>query len=108
MLGVTPALGRTFRPDETETAVGPPVTVIGYGAWQARFGGNKDIVGQTVKLNGQPFAIIGVAAKGFGGCGRQAAHEFWVPTSALRPPRSGRCGGAPHAGQGLLDVPGTP
>jgi predicted permease len=82
MLGVRPILGRTFRRDETAASVGPPVTVVGYASWQNRFGGAKDIVGETVKLNGQPFTIIGVAPKGFGGLGRQVVQEFWVPTSA--------------------------
>jgi predicted permease len=82
MLGVRPVLGRAFSPDETAGSVGPPVTVIGYASWQNRFGGVADIVGQTVKLNGQPFTVIGVAPKGFIGRGRQIVQEFWVPTSA--------------------------
>src|SRR5262249_31668874 len=71
MLGVRPILGRTFSGDEAAGSVGPPVTVLGYTSWQNRFGGATDIVGQTVKLNGQPFTIIGVTPKGFVGRGRQ-------------------------------------
>jgi len=82
MLGVRPVLGRTFSADETTAPVGPAVTVVGYASWQNRFGGLPDIVGQTVKLNGQPFTIIGVAPKTYAGRGRQFAREFWVPTSA--------------------------
>jgi predicted permease len=82
MLGVRPILGRTFSGDETAGSVGSPVTVVGYAAWQKRFGSVTNIVGETVKLNGQPFTIIGVAPKGFVGRGRQIAQDFWVPTSA--------------------------
>jgi predicted permease len=82
MLGVRPILGRTFSKDETEAAVGAPVAILGWASWQNRFGGIKEIVGRTVKLNGQPFTIIGVAPKAFGGRGRQVVQEFWVPTSA--------------------------
>src|SRR5262249_22025898 len=82
MLGVRPVLGRSFNKEETEAAVGPPVAVLGWPSWQKRFGGIPDIVGQTVKLNGRPFTIIGVAPPAFRGRSRQVVQELWVPTSA--------------------------
>jgi putative ABC transport system permease protein len=55
------ALGRGFAPGEGS----PDVVVIGYGLWQRRFGGREDVLGRTVKLNGQDFRIVGVAGPDF-------------------------------------------
>ncbi len=65
MLGVQPALGRFFTPEEDRTPGAHPVTVISFALWQSRFGANPSVIGQSVKLNGHPFTIIGVAPKGF-------------------------------------------
>src|SRR5262249_46289165 len=54
-LGLHPALGRFFLPDEDAKPGAATVAVLGYSAWQSRFGGNPHIVGQTVKLNNVPF-----------------------------------------------------
>jgi putative ABC transport system permease protein len=60
----TPALGRLIG--EADTAGGPHrVVVIGYGLWQRRFGARQDIIGQTVKIDGQFHDVIGVAPDGF-------------------------------------------
>ncbi len=59
VLGVRPALGRFFTADEDRPG-GPPVVVLGYGAWLRRFGGNPDVLGQTVTLNGIVRTIVGV------------------------------------------------
>src|ERR1700728_1027962 len=58
-LGVTPTLGRDFRPDEDQPSAALPV-ILSYAAWQLRFGGRADVLGQTVVLDGQPNTIIGV------------------------------------------------
>ena len=60
MLGVRASLGRTFRLDEEEPGRNQ-VVVLTHGFWQRRFGGDPDIVGQTVRVDGQPFLIIGVS-----------------------------------------------
>jgi predicted permease len=65
MLGAQPALGRFFSAEEDRTPGAHPVTVISFALWQSRFGGAESVIGQSVKLNGQPFTIIGVAPKGF-------------------------------------------
>ncbi len=58
-LGSAPLLGRTFAPDE-----GPEghdsVTVLSYGLWQRRFGGDPGVIGRTIQLNRRPFTVIGV------------------------------------------------
>jgi putative ABC transport system permease protein len=58
-LGVHPIAGRTFRQDEA----GPPaatVVVMSEGLWRTRFGADPSLVGRDIRLNGQPFTVIGV------------------------------------------------
>ena len=59
-----PLLGRTFRPGE-DAPGGGAVTVIGYGMWQRRFGGDSGVVGRVLRANGAPFTIIGVMPQGY-------------------------------------------
>jgi predicted permease len=59
LLGVRPALGRTFTADEGKPG-GPNVVVLSHGFWQNHFGGRPDAVGKAVNLNGQPYSIVGV------------------------------------------------
>ncbi|MFN7943774.1 MAG: ABC transporter permease [Blastocatellia bacterium] len=64
LMRVSPARGRGFQADEEQEGR-DQVVVIGYGLWQRRFGGEANIVGQTLSLNGQPHTIIGVMPPGF-------------------------------------------
>jgi macrolide transport system ATP-binding/permease protein len=76
VLGVKPMLGRDFY--DGEDLPGAPNTVmVTYKAWQARFGGRKDIIGQTVKLDGTPNTIVGVLPESFQFAPRGNA-EFWA------------------------------
>lgn len=59
MLGVQPQLGRTFTEEEGRPE-GKPVVVLGNSIWRGRFGGDRNIVGQTVTLDTTPHTIIGV------------------------------------------------
>jgi predicted permease len=79
VLGVRPALGRGFLPEEDETAGAHAVAVISYGLWQQRFGRDPNILGRTIALDGHSFAIIGVAPRGFRGPDLEAAPEVWFP-----------------------------
>jgi putative ABC transport system permease protein len=75
LLGTQPALGRAFAAGEDVAApflvgeagsTGPDaVAVIGYGLWQEELGGNPGALGSTIRLNGWPLKIIGVAPPGF-------------------------------------------
>lgn len=58
-MGVQPVLGRDFRPED-DLPSAPPVAIIGHELWQSHFGGNEEVLGQSVQLNGQPTTIIGV------------------------------------------------
>jgi macrolide transport system ATP-binding/permease protein len=81
-LGVTPLLGRDFHAGEDK--VGAPKTVmLSYSAWQRRFGGRRDVIGETVSLSGMAYTIIGVLPESFQFAGR-ADMELWA---ALQPER---------------------
>src|SRR6185295_10772681 len=79
MLGVQPELGRFFNEDEDRTPGAYPVTVISFGLWKSRFGGDPAVTGQSIKLSGHPFTIIGVAPKGFTSTYSLFAPSLYVP-----------------------------
>jgi hypothetical protein len=74
-LGVTPVLGRFFTAEE-DRPKGPQVVVISHGFWQDRFGGDRDVLGKAVRLDGVARTVIGVMPRGvdFPGGAR-----FYVP-----------------------------
>ena len=81
-LGVTPVLGREFRPDE-EGASAPPAVMLSYSTWQRRFGGRPDVLGRTVTLQSpwlagaEPHVVIGVLPPAFHFTLAEHA-EFWA------------------------------
>jgi predicted permease len=79
VLGVQPALGRGFLPEEDQTAGSHPVAIISYGCWQSRFGGDPAIVGRAAAINNQQFTVVGVAPKGFIGTEIAYSPEIYVP-----------------------------
>ena len=79
VLGVKPALGRGFLPEEDATPGSRPVAVLSHGCWERRFGANPAIVGQTVQFNGRAFTVVGVAPKGFIGTEVAYQAEFYIP-----------------------------
>src|SRR5260370_1517020 len=79
VLGVKAVLGRTFLPEEDRTPDTHPVVVIGYGLWQRRFGGDPNIVGQTITLNQHDFTSIGMTPKEFGTTFAGIALDVWTP-----------------------------
>ena len=86
-LGVRPLIGRLFGPEEFKAGAGTPgnLVVIGYGFWQARYGGSFDVLGKTLKINGYPHTIIGVTPEGFFGLMVGVSMDVWAP---LAPPRT--------------------
>ncbi len=78
-LGVQPALGRFFRPDEAAAIGGAPVAVISHPFWQRRFGGRADAIGQTIKLNNRTLTVVGVAPAAFAGGWTSLGFDVWVP-----------------------------
>jgi predicted permease len=65
-LGVEPAIGRLIVPDDNRAGASA-VAVLSHGYWQRRFGGDADVVGRTVRLNGAVFTVVGVTPPAFRG-----------------------------------------
>ncbi len=66
MLGVQPLLGRVFSEADAPIGSEPQrVAVLTYGFWQRRFGGRPDAIGQTIRLDGEPFTVVGVIPRNY-------------------------------------------
>jgi len=63
-LGIVPALGRNFTPEE-DGPTRPRVVLLSYGIWRSRFGGRPDVVGHTVTVDGEPSRVVGVLPPDF-------------------------------------------
>ncbi|HTW59013.1 MAG TPA: ABC transporter permease [Terriglobales bacterium] len=79
-LGIVPFLGRDFYAGEDLPAA-PQSVILSYGTWQKRFGGRKDVIGQTVPLSGILYTIVGVLPQDFQFAPAGAA-EFWTTLHA--------------------------
>ncbi|HEX6631786.1 MAG TPA: ABC transporter permease [Gemmatimonadaceae bacterium] len=82
LLGVRAALGRTFTPDEDRPGVRIPVVVLSHGLWQRAFGGDSAVVGRAVRINAQPFTVIGVTPADFRGTRLAEAPDLWMTINA--------------------------
>jgi len=80
-LGLRPALGRFFLPDEVARPGGEPVVVISHEYWQSRFAGVPDAVGRTVRVNGRDLTIVGVAPRGFQGTVLRLKFDLFLPAT---------------------------
>ena len=81
-LGLRPALGRFFLSSESAPEAAPGtgrVVVLGHHVWRRDFGGRRDVVGSTIRLNGERFTVIGVAPAGFSGTTVGYRSDLWVP-----------------------------
>src|SRR6185312_3671400 len=64
VLGVAPAIGRGFTRQD-DSPGNPKTTILMYGYWQRKFGGNRAILGQTIKIDGEQHQVIGVMPQSF-------------------------------------------
>jgi putative ABC transport system permease protein len=78
VLGVAPVAGRIFT-DEEESPGHERLAILSYGAWQRRFGGRPEAVGQTLQLDGQTFEVVGVMPNGFQFPPDDPNVEVWSP-----------------------------
>ncbi len=84
LLGLEPSLGRFFVPEEGQTLGTHPVVVLGYDFWRQRYGADSSLVGQTIRLGGLSFTVVGIApeklqsftAPGFN-------MDMWIPYMML-------------------------
>ncbi|HEY6375277.1 MAG TPA: ABC transporter permease, partial [Edaphobacter sp.] len=79
VLGLEPALGRFFHPEDEHGPGSAPYLVLSYDFWQRQFSGSRDVLGQTVELNKHPFTVIGVAGKDFHGTDAFMWPDYWFP-----------------------------
>ncbi len=63
-LGTQPVVGRAFLPDD-DTAGRSDIAIVGYGLWQQFFAGHRSVLGSTIRVDGKPLTIVGVAPPGF-------------------------------------------
>lgn len=77
ILGLQPLLGRWFTPEEDQP--GNHVTILSYETWQAHFGGNPDVIGRSVRIDGTQMTIVGVMPADF------SSVFLWGPADILRP-----------------------
>lgn len=80
VLGLVPAHGRWFTAQEL-AGVGEPVAVLSWDLWQNTFGGDLTIVGGTVRLNREPFTVVGIAPASFQGQTIGARADLYLPLS---------------------------
>jgi len=78
VLGVAPAYGRSFLPEEEIPGRNLRVTVVSYLFWE-KHSRDPSLVGQSLQINGRPFTIIGVMPKGFTGLTSVFSPEMWLP-----------------------------
>jgi macrolide transport system ATP-binding/permease protein len=81
-LGVTPILGRDFRPGEDRPGQ-PKIAILSYGTWMQRFGGRRDLIGESISLTGEAYTVVGVLPRSFAFAPRASA-ELWVPLLGTR------------------------
>jgi putative ABC transport system permease protein len=76
VLGSNALLGHTIQPEDDQPGGNNRVVVLSYGLWQSRFGADKKILGQMLKVNTEPFTVIGVMPDGFD---YPEQSEVWCP-----------------------------
>jgi predicted permease len=86
LLGVRPALGRSFSAAE-HAAGGAPVALLGHAFWKRRLGGSRDVLGRRLTVDGRPCTVVGVLPDGFRGTTLGLVPDLWVP---LASPAQGR------------------
>jgi predicted permease len=88
VLGVRPVAGRTLLPSD-DVSGGPIVAVLNHGYWRSRFGGDESVIGRTLRVNGRPMTIIGVAEPDFRGISLGSSPSLYLPAAASGPLSTG-------------------
>jgi len=106
VLGVRPALGRFFLPEEDRTPNTHPVIVISHGLWRRSFGADPAVVGKTVSLNAYRYTVVGVAPSEFMGTTRGTVNDVYVPIMMQARVGPGRDGVLDNRNNGWLRLIG--
>lgn len=83
-LGVNAAVGRLLDATDDNPSAAPAL-VLSYSYWQGYFGGDPSVAGRTIRLNGAPFTIVGVADPNFTSLSPGKTQDLWVPEAQLPP-----------------------
>jgi predicted permease len=78
-LGVEPAVGRAFRPEEDMSPGANPVAIVSYSLWNRLYAADPRVTSRTIRLNGHEFQIVGVAPASFRGLNSLYSADVWVP-----------------------------
>ena len=92
VLGVRPALGRLFMPDDDKVPGAQPVVVLSHAYWTRRFGGDPSILNQTLLVNNTELTVVGIAQAGFTGIQVGQSADIFVPLmmkAQMTPERNG-------------------
>jgi predicted permease len=80
-LGISPAKGRFFLPQEISAPGSAAVAVLSYNAWKIRFNGAPEVIGKILDINGTSFTVVGVAPEGFLGVSAVFGPDVWLPAT---------------------------
>jgi predicted permease len=83
VLGIRTTLGRPLLAGRDVEPAGAPAVVIAHSLWQRDFASAPEAIGATVRINGHPFTVVGVAPQDFRGVDLGLSPQFWVPISAI-------------------------
>ena len=78
VLGIRAELGRTLLPQDDKPGA-PRAVLLSYGAWTRDYGSNPGVVGQTMRIHGQPYTIVGVASRSYAGMVPMVSAVLWMP-----------------------------
>ncbi len=79
VMGLRPAVGRAFLPEEDRVPGRDAVVVLGHALWEQQFSSDPSVVGRRVDIDGRPFTVIGVAPPEFTGMDQFVRTDFFVP-----------------------------
>src|SRR5262249_51145456 len=79
LMGVSPTLGRDFRPEEDQVPGRDAVIILGRTLWEQEFGADPGVLGRRIRISGLEFTIVGVTPAGFSGMDQFVRADFFVP-----------------------------
>jgi len=87
-LGVRPLIGRDFLPTDEQVNL-PQVAILGYGLWKRNFGGDRNVLGRAIRMDGQSLTVVGVLPSDLP---LLSEAQLWLPTPMLNPGMNIRLG----------------
>jgi predicted permease len=96
VLDIAPSLGRIIAESDDRSPGSGPVAVASYGWFQRHFQGNPAAIGQSIRIQGHDYTIVGVAQPGFAGLSPAAPADLWIPLSMEKEISPGWNGLADH------------